>query len=60
MMGYGMMGGFSIIFMIIYLSIIGYFFYLLTSMNTSLKRIADRVDNYPVVINRKKDEPDMP
>lgn len=60
MMGYGMMGGFfPAIFMIIYLAVVAYFFYLLTSITKSLKRIADRVENYPVEINRKKDEPDI-
>lgn len=60
MMGYGMMGGFfPAIFITIYLVVVIYFFYLLTSITKSLKRIADRVENDPAQINRKKDGPDV-
>jgi len=62
MMGYGMMGMggfFPALFMIIYLVLVVYFFYLLASMNTSLKRIADRLEKYPVETNRKNDDSDV-
>lgn len=51
--GYGgMMGGFGFVFVLVYLGLVVYFFYLLTGIAKSLRRIADsfeknRPDNNP-------------
>lgn len=59
MMGYGMMGFFPIIFMIIYLVAVAYFFYLLASISKSITRIADRLDKCTVEIKQNNDVSDM-
>lgn len=40
-----MMGGFGIVFGLVYLGAVVYFFFLLSSMAKSLKRIADRMED---------------
>jgi len=47
MMYGGMMSGFGIVFGLIYLGLVVYFFYLLTSMAKSLTRIANNLDRQP-------------
>jgi uncharacterized membrane protein len=43
--GYGgMMGGFGFIFVLVYLGVVIYFFYLLTGISKSLRRIADSLE----------------
>lgn len=44
MMYDGMMSGYGLVFMVIYLGAVVYFFYLLASIAKSLGRIADRLD----------------
>lgn len=44
MMYDGMMSGYGIVFMLVYLGAVVYFFYLLSSIAKSLGRIADRLD----------------
>ncbi|MDU2065080.1 MAG: hypothetical protein E6713_09560 [Sporomusaceae bacterium] len=56
-MMYGsMMGGFGFVFMVIYLAIVIYFFYLLTSITKSVKRIADKLDRMPVTSFNSEEE----
>lgn len=43
MMGYGFFGGFHMIFGLVYIALIIYFFYLLTSIAKSLRTIAGKV-----------------
>lgn len=46
MMGYGgMTGGFGFIFVLVYFGLVLYFFYLLTGILKSLRRIADSLEN---------------
>lgn len=47
-MMYGGMMGFGFLFMVIYLAVVIYFFYLLTSITKSVRRIANRLDKMSV------------
>ncbi|SDE12785.1 hypothetical protein [Sporomusa acidovorans] len=56
MMYDGMMGGYGLIFMLVYLGLLVYFFYLLSSMAKSLGRIADRLDRLPSLGGERKNQ----
>lgn len=57
MMYDGMMGGFGFVFIFVYLGVVVYFFYLLTSIAKSVRQIADKVDKLlPSDSEREKTE----
>lgn len=53
----GMMSGFGLAFVLIYLAAVVYFFYLLTGIAKSLRRIADRLDELPSLGGEREKNP---
>lgn len=52
-----MMSGFGLAFVLIYLAAVVYFFYLLTGIAKSLRRIADRLDELPSLGGEREKNP---
>lgn len=59
-MMYGGMMGFGFLFMVIYLAVVIYFFYLLTSITKSVRRIANRLDKMSVTTVSSEPEKTKP